>query len=111
MAAFALGAEIIERHFTLDRGMEGPDHAASLEFQGLKDLIEGIKEINLALGGGGKRTLSQGQMINKENLSKSLMASKKIKKGETIKAELIKVASPGQGHSRAGQVYADHYFA
>ena len=78
MAACALGAQIIERHFTLDRGMEGPDHAASLEFQGLKDLIHGIKEINRALGTGGKKSLSQGQMINKENLSKSLMASKKF---------------------------------
>ena len=50
MAACALGAQIIERHFTLDRSMEGPDHAASIEFQGLKDLIQGIKEINSALG-------------------------------------------------------------
>ena len=99
MAACALGAQIIERHFTLDRSMEGPDHAASLEFQGLKDLILGIKEINSALGSNVKKNLSQGQMINKENLSKSLMAAKKISKGETITKDFIKIASPGQGLS------------
>lgn len=99
MAACALGAQIIERHFTLDRSMEGPDHAASLEFQGLKDLILGIKEINSALGSNVNKNLSQGQMINKENLSKSLMAAKKISKGETISKDFIKIASPGQGLS------------
>ena len=99
MAACALGAQIIERHFTLDRSMEGPDHAASLEFQGLKDLIQGIKEINSALGSNVEKNLSQGQMINKENLSKSLMAAKKISKGETISKNFIKIASPGQGLS------------
>jgi sialic acid synthase SpsE/sugar phosphate isomerase/epimerase len=99
MAACALGAQIIERHFTLDRSMEGPDHAASIEFQGLKDLILGIKEINSALGSNVEKNLSQGQMINKENLSKSLMASKKILKGEKITKDFIKVASPGQGLS------------
>ena len=98
IAASAMGAQIIERHFTLDRGMEGPDHAASLEFDAMKELILAINEVNSAIGNG-KKILSQGQMINKENLSKSLLASKKINQGELITESHIKVASPGQGLS------------
>ena len=63
LAAVALGAQIIERHFTFDRNMEGPDHAASLEKHELRSLIDGVREIEHALGDG-KRTISQGEMIN-----------------------------------------------
>ena len=99
MAAVVLGAVIIERHFTLDRKMEGPDHAASLEFNEFKDLVNGIREIEQALGSGTKRIISQGEMINRENLGKSLVASKNLKKGDIIKTGDIKVLSPGQGLS------------
>lgn len=99
LAARAMGARIIERHFTLDRNMEGPDHAASLEYNDLKNLINGIKEINKSIGNVKGVKLSQGQMINKENLSKSLMAARNIKKGQQITSGLVKVASPGQGLS------------
>ncbi|MAD48431.1 MAG: acetylneuraminic acid synthetase [Gammaproteobacteria bacterium] len=101
LAAISLGASIIERHFTLDRNMEGPDHAASLEFLDFKNLINGIREIELALGNENQksRQLSQGEMINRENLSKSLVASRKIKKGTIICRDDIKVMSPGQGLS------------
>ena len=99
LAARSMGARIIERHFTLDRGMEGPDHAASLEYTDLKMLIDGIKEINKSIGSIKESKLSQGQMINKENLSKSLMAASFIKKGDEITKDLVKVASPGQGLS------------
>jgi sialic acid synthase SpsE/sugar phosphate isomerase/epimerase len=99
MAAVALGAAVIERHFTLDRNMEGPDHAASLEFKEFKDMIQGIREIEQALGDGKKRELSQGEMINRENLGKSLVASGPLKKGTVLAAEHIRVLSPGQGLS------------
>ncbi|MDO8771205.1 MAG: N-acetylneuraminate synthase family protein, partial [Burkholderiaceae bacterium] len=72
LAAVGLGACVVERHFTLDRSMEGPDHAASLEHAEFKRLIEGIREIEQALGDGRERRISQGEMINRENLGKSL---------------------------------------
>lgn len=99
LAAVALGATIIERHFTLDRAMEGPDHAASLTHPELKRLIEGIREIESALGQGNQRVVSQGEMINRENLGKSLLASKYLPKGTVLSTEHIKVCSPGQGLS------------
>jgi sialic acid synthase SpsE/sugar phosphate isomerase/epimerase len=101
LAAVALGAKVIERHFTLDRKMEGPDHAASLEFDEFRDLILGCREIEEALGSVEQidRKLSQGEMINRENLGKSLVASRQLKKGYILKRSDIKVLSPGQGLS------------
>lgn len=99
IAAVALGAKVLERHFTLDRMMEGPDHAASLEFNEFKEMISGIREIESALGSAENRSLSQGEMINRENLGKSLVASIELKKGTVLKSEHIKVLSPGQGLS------------
>ena len=99
LAAVAKGAKVVERHFTLDRNMEGPDHAASLEFDDFKFLIRGIREIEEALGVGGERKLSQGEMINRENLSKSLVSATRLKKGTVITAKHVQVRSPGQGLS------------
>jgi sialic acid synthase SpsE/sugar phosphate isomerase/epimerase len=99
LAAAGLGACIIERHFTLDRAMEGPDHAASLEFVEFKALVDGVREIEKALGTGGERLVSQGEMINRENLGKSLVASRSLSKGSVITPEDILVKSPGQGIS------------
>jgi N-acetylneuraminate synthase len=99
LAAVAMGACVIERHFTLDRNMEGPDHAASLEFNEFKELIQGIREVEESMGSTGNRVVSQGEMINRENLSKSLVASRDLSKGDIIKASDVKVLSPGQGLS------------
>ena len=99
LAALAFGACIIERHFTLDRNMEGPDHAASLEYDEFKNLITGIREVEMAIGLGEERKLSQGEMINRENLGKSLVSSTNLDAGTIIKPEHIKVLSPGQGIS------------
>lgn len=99
LGAIALGACVIERHFTLDRSMEGPDHAASLEYAEFKRLIEGIREIEQALGSGRERRISQGEMINRENLGKSLVATRALRKGTVIAAKDVKVRSPGQGLS------------
>ena len=98
-AAVALGACIIERHYTLDRNMAGPDHAASLLKDEFSDLVDAIREIEESLGSGDKRVLSQGEMINRENLSKSLVSSMPIKKDTLIESKHIKVCSPGQGLS------------
>ena len=99
LAAVSLGAKIVERHFTFDRNMEGPDHAASLEKDEFKSLVSGIREIEEALGDGFVRNISQGEMINRENLAKSLVASQDLVKGTIIKPEHLKVLSPGQGLS------------
>jgi sialic acid synthase SpsE/endonuclease IV len=99
LSAVALGACIIERHFTLDRNMEGPDHAASLTQSEFSRMVVGIREIEQALGEGNTRELSQGEMINRENLGKSLVAAVPITKGTTIGSQHIKVCSPGQGLS------------
>ena len=99
LAAVALGACVIERHFTLDRAMEGPDHAASLTHAEFKRMIEGIREIEEALGEGKERQLSQGEMINRENLGKSLVSTKVLTTGTVLTAADIKVRSPGQGLS------------
>lgn len=99
LAAAALDACIIERHFTLDRGMEGPDHAASLTPGEFARMVEGIREIEQALGEGKERKLSQGEMINRENLGKSLVAAVPLARGAVLRPEHIKVRSPGQGLS------------
>ena len=99
LAAVAMGACIIERHFTLDRNMEGPDHAASLTQIEFKSMIDGVREIESALGDGLMRKLSQGEMVNRENLGKSLVAATALGKGLILGPEHIKVRSPGQGLS------------
>jgi sialic acid synthase SpsE/sugar phosphate isomerase/epimerase len=99
MAAVALGACVVERHFTLDRNMEGPDHAASLEHGEFRRLVDGIREIEQALGDRQERRISQGEMINRENLAKSLVATRDLPKGTIITPEHVKVRSPGQGLS------------
>ncbi len=99
IAAGALGACVIERHFTLDRNMEGPDHAASLEPREFASLVVGLREVEQALGSDTERKLSQGEMINRENLGKSLVAARPLKAGTKVAAEDVKVRSPGQGVS------------
>ena len=98
-AAIALGACIIERHFTLDRTMEGPDHAASLEFEEFSLLVEGVREIEIALGSSNAKSVSQGELINRENLGKSIVAKTAIKKGTILKRHHLNIKSPGQGLS------------
>jgi sialic acid synthase SpsE/sugar phosphate isomerase/epimerase len=99
IAAVALGAKIVERHFTLDRDMEGPDHAASLEVKEFKELVSGIREVELALGKGDFKVVSQGEMINRENLAKSIVAARELKAGEVIQRSDLMVKSPGLGLS------------
>lgn len=99
-AAVALGAVVIERHITLDRGLEGPDHAASLEPEEFKTLVSGIREVEAARGEKlAERALSQGELINRENLAKSLVAARDLPAGTVISDSDIAVKSPGQGLS------------
>lgn len=98
IAAAALGAEVIEKHFTLDRTMEGPDHQASLEPAELKTMIESIRKIKNALGDGTKK-VSSSELGNKEAVRKSIVASREIKKGEILSQENITTKRPGIGIS------------
>jgi len=98
LAAVALGAKIIERHITFDRAMEGPDHLASLEPEEFKQLVDGIRQIEKALQLDGTRRLpSQGELLNRENLSKSVVAATDITFGQVFDRSVLRVASPGQG--------------
>ncbi len=98
IAAVALGAKIIERHITLDRNMEGPDHAASLEPSEFKAMIDGIRQVEQALPWTGPgRQPSQGELLNRENLGKSVIAAQPIASGAEFKLDMFRIASPGQG--------------
>ena len=76
--AAALGASIIERHLTLDRAMDGPDHAASLEPQGFKKMVRDIRQVAQALGTGEEKFFSRGEILNREVLAKSLVATRQL---------------------------------
>jgi sialic acid synthase SpsE/sugar phosphate isomerase/epimerase len=98
IAAVALGASIIERHITLDRSMEGPDHLASLEPIEFKQLVDGIRQVEQAMRWEGPaRHVSQGELLNRENLSKSVISARSINKGDVFTKDCFYVASPGQG--------------
>ncbi len=97
VAAVSLGARIIEKHFTLDKSMEGNDHKVSLLPYEFKNMVNYIREVEQAIGNSGSRIISQGEMMNREVLAKSLIANKSIKKGEVIINEYIDIRSPGNG--------------
>src|SRR5690606_28386148 len=98
IAAVALGATIIEKHFTLNRMMEGPDHKASLEPNELKSMIQSIRNIENAMGDG-RKVPSKSEVKNKPNVRKSIIASKYIKKGEILTSENLTIKRPGTGVS------------
>lgn len=97
--ASALGASILERHLTLDRTMDGPDHAASLEPQGFKKMVRDIRQVTSALGDGKEKFISRGEILNREVLAKSLVAARPILPGETITPEMVAVKGPALGLS------------
>lgn len=98
IAAVAMGATVIEKHFTLDRNMEGPDHKASIEPKELKDMVRSIRNIELALGDGVK-TCSAVEKPNIIVARKSIVAKKDIKRGEVLTEDNITTKRPGNGIS------------
>lgn len=98
IAAVALGATVIEKHFTLDHDMEGPDHKASLEPCVLKSMVSAIRHIEKALGTGIKEA-SPSETENRDIARKSIVASKMIKKGEQFTENNITTKRPGSGIS------------
>ncbi len=98
IAAVALGASVIEKHFTLDKNMEGPDHKASLEPDELKAMVRAIRNIEQTLGSGHK-AVSESERKNIEIARKSIVAACPIKKGEMFTEENLTVKRPGNGIS------------
>ncbi len=96
IAAVALGASVIEKHFTLDKMMEGPDHKASLEPSELKAMVEGIRNIEKALGSSIKKP-SPSEKPNMVVARKSIVANRTIKKGEKLTQENLAIKRPGNG--------------
>jgi N,N'-diacetyllegionaminate synthase len=99
VAAVALGAKVIEKHFTLDRNLPGPDQLASLEPIELKAMVQAIRNIELAISGNGIKEPSESEMKNIEIARKSIVAKKIIAKGEVFSEHNITTKRPGNGIS------------
>ena len=98
IAAVALGAKIIEKHFTLSRSLSGPDHKASLNPTDLKNMVKSIRNIQVALGNKEKRP-TKGELRNLIIARKSIVASKSIRKGEEFSNINLTTKRPGDGIS------------
>jgi N-acetylneuraminate synthase/N,N'-diacetyllegionaminate synthase len=96
IAAVAMGAEIIEKHFTLDRTMEGPDHLASLEPYELKQMVDSIRNIEQALGDCIKRT-NASEKMNSEVVLKRIIAKQQIKKGDVLSEDNLALLRSSKG--------------
>lgn len=99
IAATAMGATIIEKHFTLDKNLPGPDHRASLEPNELKIMVMAIRNVEKALLGTGKKEPSKSESKNKIVVRKSIFTSRKIAKGEILSESNITMKRPGDGIS------------
>lgn len=98
IAAFAMGAEVVEKHFTLDRSLPGPDHLASLEPPELKAMIAAIRNVEIAMGDGVKRPTA-GEWKNRSVVRKSIVALRQIRAGEIFDDAALTTKRPGDGIS------------
>jgi len=99
IAAVALGATVVEKHFTLDRSLPGPDHKASLEPNELKAMVKGIRNVEKALSGSGIKKPSPSESKNIKVVRKSIVAARRIMQGEKFSPNNIAVKRPGNGLS------------
>lgn len=99
IAAVALGALVIEKHFTLDRSLPGPDNSASLEPKELIKMVNSIRNIEKAISGNGKKVISESERENYKIVRKSIVARTKIKKGEVFSEKNLTTKRPGTGIS------------
>ena len=97
IAAVSLGAAVIEKHITLDQGMEGNDHKVSLLPEEFTAMVAGIRAVEESMGSESPRSISQGELMNREILAKSLVAACPIAAGTPISREMVRIQSPGQG--------------
>jgi N,N'-diacetyllegionaminate synthase len=98
VAAVAMGAVVIEKHFTLDKNLPGPDHRASLDPAELKAMVSAIRNVEQSLGNG-EKVVAEAERGNIEVARKSIVAARAIKKGEVLTEENITVKRPGNGLS------------
>ena len=98
VAAVAMGATVIEKHLTIDRGLSGPDHKASLEPNEFKNLVDQVRDLENAFGDGTKRP-TEIELKNKKIARRSLVASKAIKAGDEFTSENVSIKRPGTGRS------------
>ena len=99
IAAVAMGARVIEKHFTIDTNFEGPDHKASLSPNELKKMIKSIRELELAMSGSGKKEPSKSELKNIEIARKSIYYTKDLDIGDTISEDNILPLRPAKGIS------------
>jgi len=99
VAAVAKGARIVEKHFTLDRSLEGNDHRVSLLPEEFACMVRAIREVEESLGSSDSRRITQGEMMNREILGKSLVARRAVREGQNITDADIETRSPGSGLS------------
>jgi N,N'-diacetyllegionaminate synthase len=99
IAAVAMGATVIEKHFTLDKNMEGPDHKASLDPLELKQMVNSIRNIEMALSGSGIKEPSPSELKNIQIARKSIHTNKSLSKGQTLTREDLIMIRPGDGIS------------
>ena len=99
IAAVALGAKIIEKHFTIDRSLDGPDHACSLEPLELKKMVGSIRNIEIACSGSGLKKPTTSELKNKLLVRKSIYLKNDVKKGSKLTKDIIKALRPGDGIS------------
>lgn len=97
IAAVSLGAKIIEKHFTLNKSLEGNDHKVSLLPHEFESMVTSIRNVEAALGSGASRTLTQGEMINRQTLSKSLVVNRDMDVGEILGETDVVAKAPGTG--------------
>lgn len=98
VAAVAMGAKVIEKHFTLDKNLPGPDHRASLDPAELRDLVKAVRNVEESLGSG-EKVVAEAERSNIEVARKSIVAARDIKAGELLTEENITVKRPGNGLS------------
>ncbi len=97
IAAVAMGAKVIEKHFTDDREQEGNDHKVSLLPHEFRAMVQSVRHVEESMGSGALRLVTQGERMNRENLAKSVISVGDIKKGAEITPALLQVRSPGKG--------------
>lgn len=97
VAAVARGAKVVEKHFTIDREMEGNDHRVSLLPHEFRDMVAQIREVEASLGSSAPRSVTQGEMMNREVLGKSVVAARPIAEGVVLCEDDLTIRSPGQG--------------
>jgi len=97
IAAVALGAVVVEKHFTIDKTMEGNDHKVSLLPEEFKEMVTKIREVEESMGKSTEREISQGEMINREVLAKSLVSTIDLEVETIVTRDMVEVKSPGQG--------------